>query len=124
MLADLQGLLVDCCTAADPVAALAAARAAQPGLAEWLDTIDADGLVLTSLLVKKLRFERILRGDPKLQARFDEDPERFTEAFRDHLATHSPTSVFPQEEAACFRPHLEAGQEQRRSDSERFPRKS
>ena len=99
----LQAVLVDCCVADDPVAALASARAAHPELAKWLDGIDPDGLRLTAVLHKKLRFERILRGDRELQEQFATDPQRFAIAFRDYLNRVPPTCVFPQEEAARFR---------------------
>ena len=106
MLAVLQKVLVDCCVADDPVAALAAARKDHPEMEAWLGHIDPEGLQLTSLLVKKLRFERILAGDPGLRDKFREDPQTFTIRFREYLLAVPPTAVFPQEEAASFKEFL------------------
>ncbi len=109
MLAALQQVLVDCCVADDPVATLGRLRQEHPELSPWLEHVDPDGLLLTSLLVKKLRFERILRGDPNLAARFQKDPQAFTLAFRNYLNAVPPTSVFPAEEARAFREFLARG---------------
>ena len=106
MLAVLQKVLVDCCVADDPVATFAALQKAHPELEPWLRHVDADGLQLTSLLVKKLRFERILRGDPNLAARFEKEPQAFTVAFRNYLNQVPPTYIFPAEEARAFREFL------------------
>ena len=103
MLAELQQVLVDCCTADDPLAAMAAARDAHPDLEPLLRHVDDDGLRLTALLVKKLRFERILRGDPDLQKEFEQDVPGFTLWFREYLAEVPPTAIFPQEEAQAFK---------------------
>jgi hypothetical protein len=107
LLAELQEVLVSCCTARDPAAALAAARVAHPGLERWLATIDPDGLRLTAMLIQKLRFERIVRGDPELAARFEADPPGFTSVFREYLVAQPPTCVFPEEEADRFRRFLD-----------------
>ncbi len=106
MLGVLQKVLVDCCVADDPVAALGVARKDHPELEPWLGHVDPEGLQLTSLLVKKLRFERILAGDPELRGKFQEDPQTFTIRFREYLLAVPPTAVFPQEEAASFREFL------------------
>ncbi|MEE9128355.1 MAG: hypothetical protein V3U11_14580 [Planctomycetota bacterium] len=106
MLGVLQKVLVDCCLADDPVATFAAARKEHPELSPWLEHVDPEGLQLTSLLVKKLRFERILGGDPNLREQFQKDPQTFTIRFREYLAAVPPTAVFPQEEAESFRKFL------------------
>ena len=103
MLDTLQKLLVDCCIADDPVATLERLRGEHPELEPWLQHLDPEGLKLTALLVKKLRFERILRGDPTLAAKFQEDPQAFTVAFRNYLNAVPPTAIFPAEEALAFR---------------------
>ncbi len=61
-----------------------------------------DGRRLTSLLVAKLRFERIQRGSDLAMRWFDESPREFAEVFRAfHRAT--PMAVmFPAEEADLF----------------------
>jgi hypothetical protein len=106
LLAELQGVLVACCIAEDPAAALAAARTAHPDLEPFLRTIDPEGLRLTALLTRKLRFERIVRGDPDLAGRFEADPAAFTAAFREYLVALPPDCVFPEEEAERFRRFL------------------
>ena len=106
MLGELQAVLVSCLAAEDPAAALVVARASHPELDPWLETVDLEGLRLTALLIRKLRFERIVRGDPNLAARFEADPSGFTSIFREYLVTESPNRVFPEEEAEGFRRFL------------------
>jgi hypothetical protein len=64
---------------------------------------DPDGLELTRLIVKKLRFELIIRGDSKLEEWFDRDPAAFTSAFKAYEQVVPPRSWFPSEEAEAFR---------------------
>jgi len=106
VLGELQAALVACCAAEDPAAALAEARASHPELAPWLGTVDVEGLRLTALLIRKLRFERIVRGDPNLAARFEADPSGFTAILKEYLAAESPSCVFPEDEAERFRRFL------------------
>ena len=73
-----------------------------------LEGVDPDGLELTRLIVKKLRFELIVRGDSKLEAWFDRDPESFTAAFKAYDALVPPRSWFPREEAEKFREWCES----------------
>ncbi|HKS16637.1 MAG TPA: hypothetical protein VJU16_04940 [Planctomycetota bacterium] len=68
-----------------------------------LEGVDADGLELTRLIVKKLRFELIVRGDSKLEEWFDRDPAAFTAAFKAYDRVIPPRSWFPREEADRFR---------------------
>ncbi len=49
---------------------------------ERVERIDVDGFRLTALLVAKLRFERICRGDRSMEAWFHRDPQGFTRAYR------------------------------------------
>ena len=65
--------------------------------------VDADGLELTRLIVKKLRFELIVRGDSDQEAWFDRDPASFTAAFKAYDRVVPPRSWFPREEAEKFR---------------------
>jgi hypothetical protein len=71
-----------------------------------VDTIDPDGFVVSSLLVRKLRFERICRGDTALERWFEREPARFTEFFRAYDREVSPREYFPQPEARAFRDFL------------------
>jgi hypothetical protein len=65
--------------------------------------IDHDGFVLTSLLVRKLRFERLMNGDAGVARWFREDARGFTEAFRAYNAQVPPRFLFPADEAHAFR---------------------
>ena len=65
--------------------------------------VDPDGLRMTSLLVRKLRFERLVSGDPELRAACERDPRGVTESFVRYARAVPPTSSFPAEEAAAFR---------------------
>jgi hypothetical protein len=71
-----------------------------------LDRMDLEGFVVGSLLVRKLRFERICRGDEALERWFDRDPGGFTEIFRVYNREVPPREFFPQPEAAAFRDFL------------------
>jgi len=81
--------------ARDPVAALHD----EPTLA----AIDPDGLRLAALFVARLRFERLLHGDPIAAAHFERDPADFTARLRRYHAEIPPTAAFPQDEAALYR---------------------
>lgn len=70
---------------------------------EPFEGVDPDGLELTRLVVKKLRFELIVRGDSTMEAWFDRDPAAFTDAFRQYDREVPPRSWFPREEAEKFR---------------------
>ena len=65
--------------------------------------VDPDGLELTRLIVKKLRFEFIVRGDSEAEAWFDRDPAAFTVAFKAYDLEVPPRSWFPREEGEAFR---------------------
>ena len=65
--------------------------------------IDPDTFRLTVLIVQKLRFELILRGDGDLEAWFDRDAESFTRAFQRYLAEVPAREHFPAREAPRFR---------------------
>lgn len=71
-----------------------------------LDAVDPDGFVVSSLLVRKLRFERICRGDTALERWFEREPARFTELFRAYNREVPPREYFPQPEARAFREFL------------------
>jgi uncharacterized protein (UPF0276 family) len=63
---------------------------------------DEDGRRLTSLLVAKLRFERIQRGSDLAMRWFDAEPEAFSDVFRRYHAEEPPIDVFPAPEADRF----------------------
>ncbi len=77
-------------------------REERPELQSVLGAIDGDALELTSLLVRKLRFERLLQGSREAGFWFSERPEEFAKVFGDYCRRVAPTAVFPSEEAALF----------------------
>lgn len=107
MLIDLQRVLQSALTSDTPLDTLReAARKLPPEARRLLDSIDPEGFVLSSLLVRKLRFERICRGDAVMEQWFDRDPARFTEVFRVYNKEVPPREFFPQPEALAFRDFL------------------
>lgn len=107
MLIELQRVLQAALTSDTPLETL---RSAARGLPEHvravLDRMDPDGFVVSSLLVRKLRFERICRGDVAMEQWFEREPERFTEVFREYNREVPPREFFPQPEARAFREFL------------------
>lgn len=81
----------------------AAGERLDPDDRERLASIDADGLRVASLVVRKLRLERLLAGDADLRARCESDPAAFTAEFRRYAASVPPAFDFPAEEARAFR---------------------
>jgi len=107
MLRAVQELLLECLLADDPVRALADAL---PGAADlsaeeraWLAGLDRDGLAVTALIVKKLRFERLTLASREMQDLFDADPARFMQRYREYTAAVPPTGYFPTQEGELFR---------------------
>lgn len=104
MLSDLQRVLAKAMTGDAPLEIL---RAEAPSLSAeeraWIAALDADGLRLTNFLVRKLRFERICRGDTAAERWFERDPESFVRAFKAYNAAIPPVEIFPRLEAAAFR---------------------
>ncbi len=96
-----EALLADLLLAPDPAAALRAAQAA-PGAGPELFSIDADGLRLASLLVVKLRFQRLMNASAAAAEWFDRDGAGFTAAFRRYHHAVPPTALDPWREAAAF----------------------
>jgi hypothetical protein len=107
MLRAVQELLLDCLLADDPVRALREALPRATGLADeeraWLAGIDPDGLAITALVVKKLRFERLTLSHGEMQELFDADPARFMQLYREYTAAVPPTVYFPTQEGDLFR---------------------
>ena len=104
MLKDLQRVLARALTSNAPLETLKREAATlTPEERALLDRMGEDRFLLTSLLVRKLRFERICRGDTKAEEWFARDPEAFTEAFRAYNAEVPPMEFFPRLEALAFR---------------------
>ena len=107
MLKDIQLLLLRVLLADDPAdelrKALATASNLEPRERVWLEEIPSDGLLMTSLLVKKLRFERLTRGDQEMERLFEQEPKAFLRLYQNYTGATPPTAYFPQEEADLFR---------------------
>lgn len=107
MLSRIQELLVTALRESDPRAFL---QAHVPGAADlteeerqWLLAIDEDGLRLTRMLIRKLRLQRIVRGDPEASAYMARDPAGFAACFARYDQEVAWRYVFPREEALAFR---------------------
>lgn len=90
----------------DPVQALAR-LAEDPSISLELRAAvrhaDPDGVRLSAMFIARLRFERLLQGDPAAAHDFDADPEAFTALFHRYHTAVPPTAFFPQDEAALFK---------------------
>jgi hypothetical protein len=115
VLTDVQRILVDAVHSDDPVARVRTLVDAAPAgaLSEderaWLLAVDADGLRVASLVVRKLRFERAVRGDRALGAEFEAAPERVVAAWRRYERAVPPSAEDASDEAAAFRAWREYG---------------
>ena len=107
MLQAVQQVLIEALLSDDPAAQLRAGLQSAHGLSaeerSWLEGIDIDGLILSSLLVKKLRFERLTRADPAMGELFEQQPAEFMRQFRAYVSAIPPTVYFPGQEAHLFR---------------------
>lgn len=117
MLADLQALLLRALRAPDPAAFLAAELSRDDGRLSrdersWLLGASADGLRLSRLLVRKLRLQRLVRGDRAFEALAASDPAALAQRFAAYDAAVPPHAVFPRDEAAAFA-DFEAGRAMR-----------
>ncbi len=89
----------------DPLAVLRSARddAATPTtLREALSSLDEHGVRLSSLIVTRLRFERLLNGSRWAGEWFERDPAEFTAAFKRYQDEIPPQASFAQDEARAF----------------------
>ena len=87
----------------DPVSALEVRLAGGSPLArETLGGLDREGLRLTQLIVKRLRFERVLQGHSRCREEFHADPAGFTGRFRAYDDAGPSRSPWPSQEAAAF----------------------
>lgn len=104
MLKDLQRVLARALTSDAPLEVLRREAASlSPEERAWIAAFDPDGVRLTGFIVRKLRFERICRGDSRAEAWFTRDPAAFVRAFKAYNAAVPSTAVFPREEAQAFR---------------------
>jgi hypothetical protein len=104
VLKDLQRVLARAFTSDAPLDVLRAEAASlSPEEQAWIAAFDPDAVRLTGFIVRKLRFERICRGDPRAEAWFERDPAAFVRAFKAYNAEIPPVAIFPSEEAEAFR---------------------
>lgn len=108
MLAAVEEILVRALYAEEPLGDLrrqAEARSKELTAEEraMLAGVNPDGFLLTSLIVKKLRFQRLTRGDVKQQEAFDANPAAWTEMFVRYMREVPPTAHFPREEKGLFK---------------------
>lgn len=107
MLRAVQQILMAALLDDDPAAALRLRLQSPADLTAeehtWLAGLDPDGLAMTGLIVKKLRFERLTRADRATAELFEAEPERFVELFHRYTAAVPPAAYFPGHEAALYR---------------------
>lgn len=72
------------------------------------EAFDADGFRIASLMVARLRFERLLQGSATLGAEFERDPRRLTDRFKRYHTETPMRAASPAEEAASFQAWCEA----------------
>jgi hypothetical protein len=106
VLRTVQSILLRALTSDDPPAALAplldAAELTEEERA-WLRCLDADGLRMTGLMLKKLRFEQLTRGDAEMAELFAQSPQEFLRRFDAYATAVLPGAYFPDQEAAMYR---------------------
>lgn len=107
MLAAVQRVLLIALQSDDPAGELERRLADASDLTaqerERLRAIDGDGLRVTALLVRKLRFERLTSGAPELLELFEQRPEAFVSLFAAYTSAVPPRAYFPDQEGDLFR---------------------
>lgn len=107
MLANVQQLLVAALAEPDPLLYLQqhvpSAGELSPEERQWLLGIDGDGLRVSRMLIRKLRLQRIVRGDAEASAFMARDPEKFAACFARYDREMPLRHVFPRDEAESFR---------------------
>lgn len=110
MLSDMQQLLQQALLSDDPVAILEQMAKEVPLSEEeraHLAHIEANGILLTSLLITKLRFERLTGASEELLHLFQNDPKQFIDLFNQYQKESKPTAYFPEQEAILFEQWLQ-----------------
>ena len=65
-----------------------------------------DGLRMSRVLVRKLRLQRLLRGDPGAARELQRDEVAFAARFAAYDRDVPPTALFPADEARLYRDYL------------------
>lgn len=103
--ARLESLLADALRAEDPVAAFQRVGEDE-GLTDELrvalGSADPEGVRIASLLVARLRFERVMQGSREAGNWFERDPRAFTAAFRSYHRDTAPRSLLARDEGDAF----------------------
>ena len=103
--AELERLVADALTSADPVAGFERA-ARDPALPDELRAALAaahpTGIRMAALLVARLRFERLIQGSRAAADWFARDPADFARAFKRYHHAVPATAALPSEEAKLF----------------------
>ena len=107
MLSDLQERMVEALYGSDPHGDLLKIMEDFSDDKENLDYIQKDGWHLSHLLLLKLRFERLTRGNPATMEEFENDPAAFTSSFKEYHKANKPVVFFPGEEAAMYQQYLD-----------------
>jgi hypothetical protein len=92
-------IYADVVLSVDPEAAIAALAEQDRAL---FAAFDRDGLRISSLIVARLRFERLIHGSSKAGDWFERDARAFTQAFKRYHASVVPVATFPGDEARAF----------------------
>jgi hypothetical protein len=125
-LADLQRLLAEALPQRDPAAALrppSVEAEAQRGPAgalsltelETVQRLPEDGLLLTSLVLVKLRIQQLLKN-PIAAKLFEESPEAFARLFEQYHTACPMTDFFPEGEGKRFEAWLQRAGFSRRGE--------
>ena len=106
MLSDLQERMVDALYGENPAEDLQKIIKDFEDDPAELTTVQDDGWHLSHLLLMKLRFERLTRGNPALMEEFEQNPAAFTERFKEYHNAVKPNVFFPAEEAELYQEWL------------------
>ena len=112
-LTDLQRMLVEALPQRDPAAVLrqSPSDALSPIETEAVLRVPEDGLLLTSLVIIKLRMQQLLKSPGALK-QFEEDPEAFARIFERYHSDCPMADFFPEGEGARFADWLSIQSEQ------------
>ncbi len=73
-----------------------------PEARDALSYVEPDGYRMTSLIVRKLRFERLCLVDEGFRNAFDANPQALVENFECFAKSVRPQAVFPQDDALAY----------------------
>lgn len=111
-LADLQRLLADALPRRDPYAELreSPVDGLSPQESIAVQRLSEDGLLLTSLVLVKLRMQQLLKSHAESASLFEVDPAAFVHLFEEYHTNCPMADYFPEGEAQRFVNWLERRQ--------------